>query len=89
MLIPQKQKPETATGSRKQGRAGGGGGGAAPTLHNTCKHMLGTHASFPGIPTIWGSFSSETLNRGTGGSTLVAFSVGGLTNGVFYLFWFV
>ena len=51
--------------------------------------MLGTHASFLGIPTISGSFSGETLDRGTRRSTPVAFFVRGLTNGFFYLFWFV
>ena len=55
-----------------------------PTFHNTCKHILGTYASFLGIPAISGSFFGETLDRGTRRSTPVAFSVRGLTNGVFY-----
>ena len=56
---------------------------AHTNLHNTCKHMLDTDGSFLGIPMISGSFSCETLDRGTRRSTPVAFSVRGLTNGVF------
>ena len=40
-----------------------------PTLNHTCTHMVGTDASFPSIPTISGSFSSETLDRRTRRST--------------------
>ena len=47
------------------------------------------HASFPSIPMLRWSLSGETLDRGTRRSTPVAFSVRGLTNGVFCLFWFV
>ena len=59
-----------------------------PTLNQTCTHMVGPHASFPGIPTLWWSFSGETLDRGPRRSTPVAFSVRGMNNGLF-LFWFV
>ena len=57
-----------------------------PTLHNTCTHMLGTHASFPAIPMLRWSVSGETLDRGPHRSTPIVFFVRGFTNGVFYLF---
>jgi hypothetical protein len=37
---------------------------ACTNLHHTYTHMLGTHASFLGIPTLRWSLSSETLHRG-------------------------
>ena len=40
-----------------------------PTFHHTCTHMVGTHASFPGIPTLRWSFSRETLACGPRQST--------------------
>jgi hypothetical protein len=46
--------------------------------------MLGTHASFPGIPTVRWSLSDDTLDRGVQRSTPIAFSVQGLTNGLFF-----
>ena len=36
----------------------------SPTLHHTCTHMLGTHASFPAISTLRWSVFGETLERG-------------------------
>src|SRR3954463_7502401 len=56
------------------------------TLNHTYKHNLAPHAGFPMIPALRRSFTSETLDRGGGRrSTLVAFSVRGWTNGLFYL----
>jgi hypothetical protein len=60
-----------------------------PTFHHTYTHMLGTHASFPVIPTLRWSLSGETLYRGVQRSTPLASYVRGLTNGLFALFWLV
>src|SRR3954462_10749234 len=51
--------------------------------------MLGPHACFRGIPTLWRSFSDETLIRGPRGSTHVAFSVRGLNNALSWWIRFV
>jgi hypothetical protein len=59
-----------------------------PTFHHTYTHMLETHASFPGIPTLRWSLSGETLDRGIRRSTPISFSVRGLTNEIFSFFWF-
>jgi hypothetical protein len=47
--------------------------------------MLGTRASFLGIPMLQWSLSSETLDRGRR-STPIDFFVRGLTNGLFLYF---
>src|SRR4051812_41716135 len=54
-----------------------------PTLPHTSTHILGTHAGFRVIPTLWRSFTFETLDWGTNRSTPIAFSVRGWTNGLF------
>src|ERR1041385_9125511 len=61
------------------------------TLNHAYKHNLAPHAGFPMIPALRRSFTSETLDRGGGArrSTLIAFSVRGWTNGLFYLSMFV
>jgi hypothetical protein len=58
------------------------------TFHHTYAHMLGTHASFPRIPTLWWSLSGETLDQWVWRSTPIAFFIRGLSNGLFALFWF-
>jgi hypothetical protein len=57
-----------------------------PTFHHTYTHMLGTHASIPGIPTLRWSLSGETLDRGVQRFTPLASYVRGLTNRLFALF---
>src|SRR3954466_15432479 len=55
------------------------------TLNHTYKHNLAPHAGFPMIPALRRSFTPKTLDRGGRRSTLIAFSVRGWTNGLFYL----
>src|ERR1041385_4031334 len=55
------------------------------TLNHTYKHNLAPHAGFSMIPALRRSFTPETLDRGARRSTLIAFSVRGWANGLFYL----
>src|SRR3954465_7463474 len=56
------------------------------TLNHTYNHNLAPHAGFPMIWALRRSFTSETLDRGARRSTLIAFSVRGWTNGLFFIY---
>ena len=59
------------------------------TFHHTYTHILGSLASFGGIPVLRRSFLPENGVCGPRWSTPLDFSARGSTNVLFHRFWFV